>query len=237
MLQYSFALQEGISDAMNKVLSLDEKDIQYVAPNLDNWLRIQAVSHIITPMPLPKGWPKTEFSNVKSVPIPEIPGSQVYVYTLANPVKKMRLVPVLQTNAPANCFDIEQYLHLHTGSLYEPDFAHPADIGKVVVEKETNNTLTLLTSCDRDAHLIISQSYDSNWQAAVDEQPVSIRLTNLAMQSLPVPKGEHRVELRYVSPAFLLGRKISLAAFLVFIVLGIAAVCCTGVQKPADTDV
>ncbi|MDO5296864.1 MAG: YfhO family protein [bacterium] len=220
---YSFALQEGLDKGMAKLLSLDEHSVKQIAPNIDNWFRVQAVSHIITPMPLPKGWPQSEFSQVQSVPIPEIPLSQVYIYTLVNPVNKIRLVPVLQSAPPRNCLDLEQYLQIHTGSLYEPDFARPADIGKVIVEKSTNNTLSLTTQCDQDAYLVISQSYDSNWQASVDGQPAFISLTNLNMQSLPVPKGKHRVELRYVSPAFEKGWKISLAALILFIILGIWA--------------
>ena len=225
VLTYSCVIHDGITGFMDRVLSMDEHSVGKIAPDLDNWFRMQAVSHIVTPMPLPKGWPESEFSEVQSVSIPEIPTSRVYVYKLANPVSKVRLVPVLQTDPPANCVDLERSLQIHIGSLYEPDFAHPADIGEVTAEKYTNNSLTVLTNCDRDAYLVISQSYDSNWHAAVDGQPVPISLTNLDMQSLPVPKGRHRVELRYVSPAFEKGWKISLAALIVFILLGIGAAC------------
>ncbi len=218
----------------NDMFISDPAWVSSIASKYDEWLKIFGISHIISPAPLPEGWPQSEFNQIYSAPIDEIPGRNVFVYALVNPVKIIRLVPNLQTHVPVDTLDLESFLQIHTGSLYEEDFAHPADIGQVTVEKSTNHTMDIHTKCDRDAYLVVGITYDSNWQAAVDGQPADIRLTNLAMQSLFVPKGEHRIELRYVSPAFELGWKISLVSLIIFIGLGIC-VAFRESQRNADS--
>ena len=54
----------------------------------------------------------------------------------------------------------------------------------------------------------------------------------MCMQSLAVPAGTHRIELRYISPAFNLGGKISLAALLAFLTLAAAALLKRKQQTP-----
>lgn len=225
----SAGLQKAIHSLADDIVNASPQQVNSLAPYYDDWLKIFGITHLISPIPLPESWPKSEFSNVCSVPIAEIPGEHVFVYTLANPVKKIRLVPHLQRTLPANALNLETLSGpgdnntlfalgiVDSGSLYEPDLSRPADIGRVTVERETNNTLIINTACDQDAYLVVSNTYDKNWQAAVDGKPVKIQLTNLALQSLPVPQGQHRIELRYISPAFEWGWKISLAALVLFL--------------------
>lgn len=236
VLASSADFQTAIHNLANVILQLEPSQINSIAPKYDEWLKLFGVTHLISPMPLPDSWPKSEFSCVSSVPIDEIPGEKVFVYELANPVKKIRLVPVLQENPPANALNLEEFAGKNDGdlvsllgantsaSLYESNFSHPADIGQVAIDSETNNTLVIKTSCTQDAHLILSMTYDKNWQATVDGQPVKVQMTNLALQSLPVPAGSHRIELRYISPAFEMGWKISLAALIVFLIAVVCAI-------------
>ena len=228
VLTDSANFQTSIHAVANLMLQADPAHINNISPKYDDWLALFGVSHLISPFPLPAGWPQSEFSDIYSVPIAEIPKEQVYVYTLAKQAKRIRLVPRLQTTIPKDALDLEALsgqennilFSLGTndaGSLYEPDIARPADIGQTAIEQATNHSLTVQTSCEQDAHLVISNTYDKNWQATVDGRPVKVQLTNLSMQSLPIPKGRHRIKLHYISPAFELGWKISLISFILFI--------------------
>ncbi|MDO5295262.1 MAG: YfhO family protein [bacterium] len=225
VLKHSANMQKAMSELMKKALIIDSPERQLLAPRLTNWMRIQGITHLITPLPLPADWPHSEFASVQTHPVAEMPHKQIYIYALANSQAKLRLVASVQAKTPNNCLNLEKLLGLKGRStVYESDLDCPASIGNVSLETATNHRLTLTTDCGQDAYLIISNTFDGNWKANVDGLPTPISLTNLAFQSLPVSKGKHRVELRYISPAFELGWKISLTAAIAFIVLWIVSI-------------
>ncbi len=226
--------QAAICSLFNEIQRLQAPEVEILAPKVDNWLRVMGISHIITPVPLPEGWPQAEFKTIHCAGIPEMPDEKVYVYALSRTVEKIRLVPALQKHISANDIDLVKVLQNNSpdaqpkfaascSCLYELDFAAPASIGQVNLNRSTNHLLQITTSCDRDAYLVIANTYDDNWQAWVDGRPAPVRLTNFCMQSLAVPAGKHRIEMRYISPAFSLGWKISLTALAVFLGLAAAA--------------
>ena len=49
--------------------------------------------------------------------------------------------------------------------------------------------------------LFHSENWMPGWRAAVDGNEVPVVRAFYALQAVPVPAGEHRVELRYRSPA------------------------------------
>jgi len=67
---------------------------------------------------------------------------------------------------------------------------------------------------------VIAQSYDHNWRAFVDDQPVPLWRANQAFQALAVPAGGHRVRLVYAVGSFRVGLGISALAVLVCAAMG-----------------
>ncbi|MGF1473439.1 MAG: YfhO family protein [Rubrobacteraceae bacterium] len=63
--------------------------------------------------------------------------------------------------------------------------------------------------------LVMSEIYYPAWKAYVDGRPVSLYRTNSLFRGVPVPKGDHTVELRYESGTLNLGIAISLLTGLV----------------------
>lgn len=57
--------------------------------------------------------------------------------------------------------------------------------------------LTVATSSAAPGLLVVSQIYSSGWRASVDGAEMPILPTFHALQGIPLPAGEHRVELRY----------------------------------------
>jgi hypothetical protein len=64
------------------------------------------------------------------------------------------------------------------------------------------------------ALVLIRNSFDPNWRATVDGEPVSLLAADSLIQAVPVPAGRHVVELRYDDPWIGWGLLASAAAFL-----------------------
>jgi hypothetical protein len=70
----------------------------------------------------------------------------------------------------------------------------------------------LQVSARRDALVVLLDSYDPGWRASVDGRPARLLRANVAFRAVPVPAGDHRVEMRYRPPALLLGIAVSALA-------------------------
>jgi uncharacterized membrane protein YfhO len=57
--------------------------------------------------------------------------------------------------------------------------------------------------------LVVSEVYAAGWVASVDGAPVPILPTDHALRGIPLPAGEHTVELFYEPPALRLGLLVS----------------------------
>lgn len=219
-LYYSAALQEAMHRLSITCLR-DIDGLQEVVLSMFDWLRIQGVSHVVTPSPLPNFWPKQRFASHNIADVPELSGYQVHVYELVNPVQRVRLVPYLQKKVPTNNINIEKFLSLtDVNSLYETNFKDPPQIGSFRIISQTPHTMVVESECAQDSYLVIANTYDKNWRAMLDDiSPQPVLRTNLSLQSVFVPKGNHRIKLYYYSPAFEIGWRISLASLVLFLSL------------------
>ncbi len=66
--------------------------------------------------------------------------------------------------------------------------------------------------------LVLSEVYESGWQAYIEDEPVDILPTNHVLRGIPLPAGEHTVELRYEPVALRLGVLISALTVLAMVV-------------------
>jgi hypothetical protein len=66
--------------------------------------------------------------------------------------------------------------------------------------------------------LFFSDAWYPGWEATVDGQPVPLHRANILFRAVPVPAGEHRVELRYRPASFRWGALISLGALALLLV-------------------
>jgi len=70
--------------------------------------------------------------------------------------------------------------------------------------------------------LVLSETYYPAWKAYVDGQPVPLYAADHALRAVPVPAGEHTVELRYESWSLRVGLATSLIAYAALLVLAVA---------------
>jgi hypothetical protein len=86
------------------------------------------------------------------------------------------------------------------------------------------DALTIATKAAAPGLLVVSEIYEKGWHAYVDGERVDVLPTDHALRGVPVPAGEHTVELRYEPLSLRLGLPISgistLAMLAVFAVAG-----------------
>jgi lipoteichoic acid glycosylation protein len=73
---------------------------------------------------------------------------------------------------------------------------------------------------DRPGQLVVLEGYAPGWRARVDGLPAPVAAGNGIFLTVPLGKGEHRVELAYRPPSVLLGLAIS-GATLAAVALGL----------------
>lgn len=81
--------------------------------------------------------------------------------------------------------------------------ASPAqdDAGRAAVVARRSDRLTIAVSALRPAVLVVTESYDPGWRAWVDGAPAPVWRANAIFRGVPVPQGDHRVEMRYRPPS------------------------------------
>ena len=95
-------------------------------------------------------------------------------------------------------------------------------VGSVkLVSRPKMDTQVFEVESDRDAILFVSGNYHPYWKAYVNEQPVKVIKAFSTFKALEIPKGKSTVRLEYRSDPFHLTLKISLAAFILLVALGI----------------
>jgi hypothetical protein len=74
-----------------------------------------------------------------------------------------------------------------------------------VVTSRNEESMTIRASSNGDGLLVLSEVYEHNWKAWVDGKEVDILRTNHALRGIPLPAGDHIVELKYQPRALFIG--------------------------------
>lgn len=98
---------------------------------------------------------------------------------------------------------------------------------QVSVEKYEANQIRLKTYTGAGGLLVLSEVYYPQWKAYVDGQPAPVYTADQLLRSVPVPAGNHEVELRYESWSLSAGIAVSLVAYTALVLLSITV----GVQR------
>jgi Bacterial membrane protein YfhO len=82
--------------------------------------------------------------------------------------------------------------------------------GRAGIEHYENSLVTVQTAANEDGILVLTDSFYPGWKAYVDGREAKIFRANHFFRSVPIPKGEHRIEFRYQPQSFKIGSIISL---------------------------
>ncbi|MDP9410732.1 MAG: YfhO family protein, partial [Actinomycetota bacterium] len=105
-----------------------------------------------------------------------------------------------------------------------PDLAAPenASADHAVVTMYEADRIRLKTTTGARGLLVLSEAYYPAWKAYVDGQPVPLYAADHVLRAVPLPAGEHTVDLRYESWSLRVGLAISLLAYLLLVGLAVA---------------
>jgi hypothetical protein len=105
-----------------------------------------------------------------------------------------------------------------------PNLAYPEDASadRAAVTTYEADRIRLKTATGASGLLVLSEAYYPAWRAYVDGRPVPLYAADHVLRAVPVPAGEHTVELRYESWSLRVGILVSLIAYLALIALAVA---------------
>lgn len=103
--------------------------------------------------------------------------------------------------------------------------AAPADVSPGAARVVTSDDAELVVAVDaaRDGLLVVSRLDFPGWRATVDGKGATIARVNGAMMGVVVPRGTHRVELKYRPRSLLVGAVVSLLGLLALVISGRAS--------------
>jgi len=106
-----------------------------------------------------------------------------------------------------------------------PRMSQPGDpsADRASVTEYGANRIELETAAGAPGLLVLSEVYYPAWKAYVDGEPAPVYATDHLLRSVPVPAGEHTVELRYESWTLRVGMAISLATLATLLALTVVA--------------
>ena len=84
------------------------------------------------------------------------------------------------------------------------------------------NRLAIKTNSTTPTLLIVSEIFFPGWVAFVDGQPTEILTTNYVLRGIPLPAGQHEIELRYLAPEFRKG--LTITAVTLVMLLGLVVI-------------
>lgn len=97
-----------------------------------------------------------------------------------------------------------------------PPMAQPADstADEAIIEEYEADRLRARTRTTAPGMLVLSEVYYPAWKAYVDGRPVRVYAADHTLRAVPVPAGEHIVEMRYESTALRVGMAVSLPFYI-----------------------
>jgi hypothetical protein len=128
--------------------------------------------------------------------------TKIYRYTKALP----RIYPVESTVFAESKQQVMDVLYSSTfnaakQAIVEDNVSIPqsadAQSDHIDIRAESDSEIRALSSLVNDHFVVITNIFDSGWNATVDSIPAPIYRTNYIFQGILVPKGDHTIVLRY----------------------------------------
>jgi len=99
----------------------------------------------------------------------------------------------------------------------------PDSIGSASIAEYANNRLAVQVSAARAGWLVLSESYYPGWTATLDGASVNVYRADAVLRAVPVPAGEHRLEMWFMPVSFVVGAALSVLALISLLCVGAVA--------------
>ncbi len=104
--------------------------------------------------------------------------------------------------------------------------------GRVLRAAERPNAIDLDVDATGDALLVLSVTRHKYWRATIDSAPAPLHPTNIAFQSLVVPRGRHHVALRYGNPLVVTFGIVSIVSAAVLLAIAVGGALRSRAPRP-----
>jgi hypothetical protein len=151
--------------------------------------------------------PGTDFEWMSRSPV-----SPLLTFPAARPVRSQEdVLRILREPG----FQAPLHACLITNRFYPQSFAvNPAE-AKVVSSAWSAGRVSIRADVQQAGLLRIAQAHHPHWSATIDGEVAPLLRTDLALQAVALPSGEHQLELVYWDPAFYLGLMLAWAGVLI----------------------
>ncbi len=188
-------------------------------PVFSRLLRAAAVTHVVS---------LHELTNPGLAPVSTFPGmfvDPIRIYRVEEPLPRTYAVSGVRVADGRQAvetllswhFDLAREVVLTSGAESRPA---PGFEGKSRIVWLGADRMRLEARLSHDGFVVLVEAYDPGWHATVDGRPARVLRANLAFRAIPVPAGEHVLELVYRPTPLRLGGSISLLALLLLGVAG-----------------
>ena len=159
------------------------------------------------------GWlAKDGEERVPGILSPVAQEGPIYLFPIENPTPRVSLVSNVDVvedemaslrAVAAEGFESERTVVVEDGAL-ELDETSPepgsTEAGEVSYQAIGSQDVRIEMQAERPAVLVVRNTFDRNWTATLDGDPVEVAPVDYLLQGVPVPAGDHVIELVYRDP-------------------------------------
>ncbi len=202
-------LYQALADTVGIMSSLD-------------MLKFLNVKYALLDGPLPPGTPGMALRHDGEIKVYEVEGALPRGYVVH------RLKPVRDDVVALATLRTRNFDPAHEALWTEPDplppMAEPATPDSVSVIRYDFNEAAFLVSTTAPGLFVLSDQYDPDWRATVDQVPATIHRVDYLMRGVLIDPGVHRVRFTYVPHALEAGIRVSTLSLLLTLALAGAGV-------------
>jgi type IV secretory pathway TrbD component len=180
-------------------------NVKYVYANLDS-LPIEGARRVVGPIRNAAG---------SLVSLFELPGENPYAWVVPVMAKYPDAAVSDAVRAPNFPYRAVALLDTSSTTPTMPLLAIPEPLTistRVSDYAPGKATITLDSPAPAGSALVVSESFYPGWTATIDGRPAKAERADLALIAVPLPAGARKVELRFESPAYHTGKRITFAA-------------------------
>ncbi|MCU0648501.1 MAG: hypothetical protein MUF00_10930 [Gemmatimonadaceae bacterium] len=207
---------------LGRFQKLAQKDEGYVAIGNPNFWALTNTRYLYTNTPTAP----IEGAKIVAGPARNAAGTMVYLYELPGQSHDAWVTPLSVKAPDAQVlatvqdprFDVRQ------AALFAPDAdvpvgatpstpPPPLDLPVTTVRPSPSAIdITLATPAPGGSALVVSENFYPGWVATIDGKPATVHRADYVLMGLALPAGARRVELRFESPTYVTGKRVTQAA-------------------------
>lgn len=217
----------GVSDVRGYEVLIDSRKLLFWSsadPAFDNsayftllnrpdprWLARAGVAYVITPAGQPLAG-TTVVDTEEGVSIDQVPNARPFAFAAQS---------ASAVSGPEQA--AEQLKASPDGPVLVEGKCCATGSASVAVVRRTSTRVELDVQAGAPATIVIEQSYNGGWQAAVDGHATPVQPADIDFQAVQVPAGRHRLVLSYQPKSFSQGLGVSLLGLAGLLVLLVSA--------------